>query len=98
MPNRSPRLMSMSLFRNHEISYLDHLPDGPDIFGDTHDEYTSQHTWRELEDFMNGAIYIEKGMLFNSKKQLQRAVKLLHLKIAREYIVIKSTKKSWRLV
>ncbi|KAH0710160.1 hypothetical protein KY290_011483 [Solanum tuberosum] len=47
---------------------------------------------------MNGAIYIEKGMLFNSKKQLQRAVKLLHLKIAREYFVIKSTKKSWQLV
>ena len=47
---------------------------------------------------MNGAIYIEKGMLFNSKKQLQRAVKLLHLKVAREYFVIKLTKKSWRLV
>ena len=47
---------------------------------------------------MNGAIYIEKGMLFNSKKQLQRAVKLLHLKVAREYFVIKSTKKSWQLV
>ncbi|KAH0773349.1 hypothetical protein KY290_010486 [Solanum tuberosum] len=31
-------------------------------------------------------------------KQLQRAVKLLHLKIAREYFVIKSTKKSWQLV
>ncbi|KAG5600443.1 hypothetical protein H5410_031813 [Solanum commersonii] len=47
---------------------------------------------------MNGVIYIEKGMLFNSKKQLQRAIKLLHLKIAREYFVIKSTKKSRRLV
>ncbi|KAG5614743.1 hypothetical protein H5410_014567 [Solanum commersonii] len=47
---------------------------------------------------MNGAIYIEKGMLFNSKKHLQRAVKLLHLKIARAYFVIKSTKKSWQLV
>ncbi|KAH0764066.1 hypothetical protein KY290_020139 [Solanum tuberosum] len=98
MPNRSPRPMSMSPFRNHEIPYLDHLQDGPDIFGDTHDEYTSQRTWGEPKDFMNGAIYIEKGMLFNSKKQLQRAVKLLHLKIAREYFVIKSTKKSWRLV
>ncbi|KAH0657682.1 hypothetical protein KY289_026430 [Solanum tuberosum] len=98
MPNRSLRPMSMSPFCNHEISYLDHLQDGPDIFGDTHDEYTSQHTWGEPEDFMNNAIYIEKGMLFNSKKQLQRAVKLLHLKIAREYFVIKLTKKSWRLV
>ncbi|KAH0776715.1 hypothetical protein KY290_008126 [Solanum tuberosum] len=98
MPNRSPRPMSMSPFRNHEIPYLDHLQDGPDIFGDTHDEYTSQRTWGEPEDFMNGAIYIEKGMLFNSKKQLQRAVKLLHLKIAREYFIFKSTKKSWRLV
>ncbi|KAH0689320.1 hypothetical protein KY289_016678 [Solanum tuberosum] len=98
MPNRSPRPMSMSQFRNHEIPYLDHLPDGPDIFGDAHDEYTSQRTWRKPEDFMNGAIYIEKGMLFNSKKHLQIAVKLLHLKIAREYFVIKSTKKSWRLV
>ncbi|KAG5631109.1 hypothetical protein H5410_002826 [Solanum commersonii] len=37
-------------------------------------------------------------MLFNSKNQLQRAVKLLHLKIASEYFVIKSTKKLWRLV
>ena len=37
-------------------------------------------------------------MLFNSKKQLQRAIKLLHLKVAREYFVIKLTKKSWRLV
>ncbi|KAH0746061.1 hypothetical protein KY285_007718 [Solanum tuberosum] len=98
MLNRSPRPMSMSLFRNHEVHYLDHLPDGPDIFSDTHDEYTSQRTWREPKDFMNGAIYIEKGMLFNSKKHLQIAVKLLHLKIAREYFVIKSTKKSWRLV
>ncbi|KAH0644599.1 hypothetical protein KY284_032483 [Solanum tuberosum] len=86
MPNRSPRPMSMSPFRNHEIPYLDHLQDGPDIFGDTHDEYTSQRTWGEPEDFMNGVIYIEKGMLFNSKKQLQRAVKLLHLKIVRERV------------
>ncbi|KAH0714445.1 hypothetical protein KY285_007227 [Solanum tuberosum] len=68
MHNRSPRPMSMSQFRNHEIPYLDHLPDGPDIFGDTHDEYTSQRTWHEPKDFMNDAIYIEKGMLFNSKK------------------------------
>ncbi|KAH0723052.1 hypothetical protein KY289_006096 [Solanum tuberosum] len=98
MPNRSLRPMFMSPFHNHEIPYLDHLQDGPDIFGDTHDEYTSQRTWGEPEDFMNGAIYIEKGMLFNSKKQLQRVVKLLHLKIAREYFVIKSTKKSWSLV
>ncbi|KAG5613252.1 hypothetical protein H5410_024533, partial [Solanum commersonii] len=90
--------MSMSPFRNHKIPYLDHFPDGPDIFGDTHNEYTSQRTWREPKDIMNGAIYIEKVMLFNSKKQLQRAVKLLHLKISREYFVIKSTKKSWRLV
>ncbi|KAH0706646.1 hypothetical protein KY290_011740 [Solanum tuberosum] len=36
MHNRSPRPMSMSLFSNHEIPYLDHLPDGPDILGDTH--------------------------------------------------------------
>ncbi|KAH0696711.1 hypothetical protein KY289_014193 [Solanum tuberosum] len=86
MPNRSPRPMSMNSFCNHEIPYLDHLPDGPDIFGDTNDEYTSQCTWRELEDFINGVIYIEKGMLFNSKKQLQRAVKFLHLKIARERV------------
>ena len=86
--------MSMSPFRNQEIPYLDHLLDGTDIFGDTHDEYTSQRTWHEPEDFMNDAIYIEKDMLFNSKKQLQRAVKLLHLKIARECFVIKSTKKS----
>ena len=47
---------------------------------------------------MNDAIYIEKDMLFNSNKQLQRAVKLLHLKIARECFVIKLTKRSWRLV
>ena len=47
---------------------------------------------------MNAAIYIEKDMLFNLKKQLQRAVKLLHLKIERECFVIKSTKRSWRLV
>ncbi|KAG5624267.1 hypothetical protein H5410_009485, partial [Solanum commersonii] len=98
MPNRSPRPMSMSPFRNHEIPYLNHLPDGPNIFGDTHDEHSSQRTWCEPEDFMNGAIYIEKSMLFNSKKQLQRAVKLFDLKIAREYFVINSTKKSWRLV
>ena len=44
------------------------IPDSPDIFGDTHDEYTSQYTWHEHEDFMNDAIYIEKDMLFNSKK------------------------------
>ncbi|KAG5621713.1 hypothetical protein H5410_006931 [Solanum commersonii] len=62
MPNQLPRPMSMSSFRNHEIPYLDHLPNGPDIFGNTHDEYTSQHTWRESKDFMNGVIYIEKGM------------------------------------
>ncbi|TMW83625.1 hypothetical protein EJD97_001168, partial [Solanum chilense] len=92
--NRSSRLMSMNLFRNHEISYLDHLPDSPNIFGGTHDEYTSQRMWHEPEDFINDAIYIEKDMLFNSKKQLQRAVKLLHLKIAREYFIIKSTKRS----
>ena len=73
--NRSPRSMSMRPFRNHEIPYLDHLPDDSDIFGDTYDEYTSQRTWHEPEDFMNGAIYIEKCILFNSKKQLQRAVK-----------------------
>ena len=66
--NRSPRPMSMSPFHNHEIPYLDHLPDGSDIFGDTYDEYTSQRTWHDPEDFINGAIYIEKGMLFNSKK------------------------------
>ncbi|KAG5615988.1 hypothetical protein H5410_015812 [Solanum commersonii] len=42
MPNRSPRSMSMSPCRNHEISYLDYLLDGPNMFGDTHDEYTSQ--------------------------------------------------------
>ncbi|XP_015160816.1 uncharacterized protein [Solanum tuberosum] len=36
--------------------------------------------------------------MMNIHHNLQRAVKLLHLKIAREYIVIKSTKKSWRLV
>ncbi|KAG5596859.1 hypothetical protein H5410_038091 [Solanum commersonii] len=47
MPNRSPRPMSMSPFCNHEIPYLDHLQDGLDIFGDTHDEYTSQRTWGE---------------------------------------------------
>ena len=96
--NRSPRPMSMSPFRNHKIPYLDHLPDGSDIFGDTYNEYTSQRTWQEPKDFMNGAIYIEKDILVNLKKQLQRAVKLLHLKVAREYFVIKSTKKSWRLV
>ncbi|KAH0650215.1 hypothetical protein KY284_030127 [Solanum tuberosum] len=67
MPNQSSRPMSMSPFRNHEIPYLDHLPDGPNIFGDTHDEYSSQRTWCEPEDFMNGVIYIEKGMLFNPK-------------------------------
>ncbi|KAH0776774.1 hypothetical protein KY290_008185 [Solanum tuberosum] len=67
MPNQSPRPMSMSPFRNHETPYLDHLPDGLNIFGNTHDEYSSQHTWREPKDFMNGAIYIEKGMLFNSR-------------------------------
>ncbi|KAG5623789.1 hypothetical protein H5410_009007 [Solanum commersonii] len=98
MPNQSPRPMFMSPFRNHEIPYLDHFPDGPNIFGDTHDEYPSQRTWREPEDFMNSAIFIEKGVLFNLKKQLQKAVKLLHLKITREYFVIKSTKKSWRLI
>ncbi|KAH0725606.1 hypothetical protein KY284_001471 [Solanum tuberosum] len=38
MLNRSPRPMSMSLFHNHKIPYLDHLPEGPNIFGDTHDE------------------------------------------------------------
>ena len=47
---------------------------------------------------MNDAIYIEKDMLFNSKTQLQRAVKLLHLKIAWECFVIRSRKRSWRLV
>ncbi|KAG5604232.1 hypothetical protein H5410_025724, partial [Solanum commersonii] len=31
------------------------------IFGDTHDEYTSQRTRCKSENFMNGAIYIEKG-------------------------------------
>ena len=35
--NRSPRPMSMSPFRNHEIPYLDHLPDGSNIIGDTYD-------------------------------------------------------------
>ncbi|KAH0722137.1 hypothetical protein KY289_005181 [Solanum tuberosum] len=39
-----------------------------------------------------------RPMSMSPFKQLQRAVKLLHLKIAREYFVIKSTKKSWRLV
>ncbi|KAH0689261.1 hypothetical protein KY289_016619 [Solanum tuberosum] len=97
MPNQSPRSISMSPFHNHEIPYLDHLQHGPNMFGDTHDEYTSQHTWREPEDCMNGVIYIEKGMLFNSKKQLQREIKLLHLKISRKYFAIKSTKKSRRL-
>ncbi|KAG5623920.1 hypothetical protein H5410_009138 [Solanum commersonii] len=38
MSNQSPRPMSMSPFHNHKISYLDLLPDGPNIFGDTHDE------------------------------------------------------------
>ncbi|KAG5568096.1 hypothetical protein H5410_064889 [Solanum commersonii] len=47
MPNRSSRTMSMN---------------DPNIFGDTYDEYTSQRTWHESEDFMNGAIYIEKDM------------------------------------
>ncbi|KAH0678752.1 hypothetical protein KY284_019837 [Solanum tuberosum] len=42
MPNRSSRPMSMSPFRNHDIPYLDHFLDGPNIFGDTHDEYSSQ--------------------------------------------------------
>ncbi|KAG5593393.1 hypothetical protein H5410_043907 [Solanum commersonii] len=74
MPNRLPRPMSMSLFYNREISYLDHLPDDSNIFGDTYDEYTSQRMWREPKDFMNGAIYSEKGMLFNSKKQLQKTL------------------------
>ncbi|KAG5622218.1 hypothetical protein H5410_007436, partial [Solanum commersonii] len=50
MPNRLPRPMSMSPFRNHEIPYLDHLPDGPNIFGDTHDEYSSQRTWFLIKD------------------------------------------------
>ncbi|KAG5628172.1 hypothetical protein H5410_013390 [Solanum commersonii] len=84
-------MVHMPEFRNHEITYLDHLSDGPDIFGDTHDEYISQRTWREPQNFMNDAIYIEKGMLFNSKKQLQKAVKLLHLNIVSEYFIIKST-------
>ena len=53
---------------------FDNLPDGSDIFGNTYDEYTSQRTWHEPEDFMKGAIYIDKAMLFNSKKQLQRTV------------------------
>ncbi|KAG5568340.1 hypothetical protein H5410_064643 [Solanum commersonii] len=43
MPNRSPRPISMSPFRNHEISYLDYLQDGPNIFGDTHDENSSTY-------------------------------------------------------
>ncbi|KAH0635493.1 hypothetical protein KY289_035408 [Solanum tuberosum] len=74
LPNYgSPSASDSDDFSNAEESgdNLDHLQDGPDIFGDTHDEYTSQRTWGEPEDFMNGAIYIEKGMLFNSKKQLR---------------------------
>ena len=41
---------------------------------------------------MNAAIYIEKDMLFNLKKQLQRAVKLLHLKIARCALLLNQQK------
>ena len=48
------------------------------MFGDTHDEYTSPCTWHESKDFMNDAIYIEKDMLFNSKKQLQESALLLN--------------------
>ena len=54
----------------------------------------------------NNTVYLSKSELFkffevsssSKHSQFKEAVKLLHLKIAREYFVIKSTKKSWRLV
>lgn len=68
----------MSPFCSHEILHHDHLLDGPIIFIHTHYEYASQHT---RSDFMNSVVYIKKGIIFISKKQLERIVKLLHLKI-----------------
>ena len=94
---RSPS-MHMPEFYYREIPFLDNPLDGPDVFMDTHgDTHTTQGTWREPQDFMNSNFYLEEGMLFKTKKELQRAFNLLHLKSAREYHVTKSTKTSWRI-
>lgn len=92
------QIVPLPEFHSHEISFLDRLLEGPDVFADTYDlDYVSQAAWCEPQDLINGSLYLEKGMFFAPKKILQRAVKLLHFRIVREFSVVKSTKIHWRV-
>lgn len=68
-------------FYYRKFFFLDHPLDGPYIFMDIHgDKYTSHGTWCEPHDFINSNFYLEEGILFKPKKEVQRAFNRLHYK------------------
>ena len=106
--NSEQRAMSMSPYPqqeskagttySNEISFLDHFQEGPDAFMDMHEnDSVPTGVWREPTDFLNDNFYLASKMLFKSKKDLQRAVKLYHIKEGKDFFVVKSGKEVIRV-
>lgn len=61
----------MPEFHSRETLYLYHVPNGPNVFVDTHyGEYKSQGIWCEPQDFMNNNLYLENRLFCSSILEL----------------------------
>ena len=95
----NPTSESPIQWHSNNIPYLDSLQGRDDAFVFTREDYDSRlKTWIEPKDLNKDRCYLAKGMLFASKKALQRAVKSYCFKDMREFKVDQSTSKIWRLV
>ncbi|XP_059298123.1 uncharacterized protein LOC132050779 [Lycium ferocissimum] len=81
------------------INVLEILQGRDDAFIFTREDDDSRvRTWIEPKDLNRDRCYLAKGMLFASKKVLQRAVKIYCFKDMREFKIDQSNTKIWRLV
>ncbi|XP_059311423.1 glycine-rich RNA-binding protein blt801-like [Lycium ferocissimum] len=95
----NPTSESPIQWHSNNIPYLDSFAGRDDAFVFTREDYDSRlKTWIEPKDLNKDRCYLAKGMLFASKKALQRAVKIYCFKDMREFKVDQSTSKIWRLV
>ena len=79
-------------WHSDEIPYLDHLQDRPDAFVFTRDDdHIRRSLWKEPVDLLKQKAHIEKGMIFSSKKSMQRTVKIYCIQGMREFKVDDST-------
>ncbi|XP_059294905.1 uncharacterized protein LOC132047970 [Lycium ferocissimum] len=90
----NPTSESPIQWHSNNIPYLDSLQGRDDAFVFTREDYDSRlKTWIEPKDLNKDRCYLAKGMLFTSKKTLQRAVKIYCFKDMREFKVDQSNTK-----